>query len=196
MDVAVYLIGLDRLGHLGQVVPANLITAVQGGDHRFDLQIIFVALVGLQGGDELFHLAHGLLVVDGQQHPGFDIHQVGSHGDKVAGNLQVQLPPLIHPLHVLVQNEGNLNVLDFQLVLAQQVEDQVQRAHKVLHILLFCLHHPFQVVNGSLQGPTSPFQDYLFVIITVCPGKDKIKSHWLSFIWTIKVKRDNRHPGR
>ena len=58
MDVAVYLIGLDRLGHLGQIVPANLIAAVQGGDHRFDLQIVLVALAGLQGRDQLYHLEH------------------------------------------------------------------------------------------------------------------------------------------
>ena len=157
VDVAVNLIGLDRLGLLGQIVPADLVAAVQGGGHRLDLQIILIALVGLQGGDELLHLADSLLVVDGEEHAGLDINQVGGHGHKVAGHLQVQLLPPVHPLHVLVQDEGDLDVLNLQLVFAQQVEDQVQRTHKVLHMLLLCLHHPFQVVNGCLQGPTSPF---------------------------------------
>ena len=113
--------------------------------------------MGLQSGDELFHLAHGLLVVDGQQHPGLDVHQVGGHGYELAGYLQVKLAALIHPLHILVQDEGDLDILDLQLVLAQQVEDQVQWTHKVPHAFLLRLHHPFQVVNGCLQGPTSPF---------------------------------------
>ena len=106
----------------------------------------------LQRGHQLFQFGEGLLIVDGQQHAGLDIDQLGRHGDELAGYLQVQLPPLVHPGQILVQNEGDLNVLDLHLVFAQQVKDQVQGADKVLHVLCFGLDHPFQVVDRTVQS--------------------------------------------
>ena len=109
-----------------------------------------MALVLLQGGDELLHLGEGLLIVDGEKHSGLDEYQLGRHGYKFAGHLQVQLLALVHPVHVLVQNHRNLDVLDLHLVLGQQAEDQVQRAGKVLHVLRLCLDHLFQMKNRRL----------------------------------------------
>ena len=96
--IAVELVDGKMLGTLGDVVPAVEIAFPQLGGHSLDLQIAFLALVLLQGGNELFHLAHSLLVVDGQEHPGLDIHQVGGHGDKLAGYVQVQRLAPVHPV--------------------------------------------------------------------------------------------------
>ena len=113
---------------------------------------MLLSLVGLQGRNELFQLGQCLLVVDGQQHPGLDIHQVGSHGYKLAGNLQIQLPSPVHPGQILVQDQGELNVLYLHLVFGQQMEDQIQGTHKVLHPGFLCLYHPFQVVDRTVQS--------------------------------------------
>ena len=125
VDVAVGPVGLEGLGGLCDKVPAIAELLVQQGDDLFDFQIVFVALMGLQGGNELFHLAHGLLVVDGQEHPGLDIHQMGGHGNKLTGYLQIQLLALVHPGQVLVQDQGDLDVLDLHFVFAQQVQNKV-----------------------------------------------------------------------
>ena len=111
--------------------------------------------MGLQGGNELFHLAHGLLVVDGQEHPGLDIHQMGGHGNKLTGYLQIQLLALVHPGQVLVQDQGDLDVLDLHFVFAQQVQNKVQRPHKVLQILGAVLDHPLQMIDGTVQSRPS-----------------------------------------
>ena len=155
MDVAVLLVGLEGFRLLGEKVPAVGVPLVQLGDHLFDLQVILVALVGLQGGDELFHLAQGLLVVDGQEHPGLDIQQLGGHGDKLAGHLQVQLLALVHPGQVLVQNQGDLDVLDLHFIFAQQMENQVQRTCEVLQVLGPGLHHPLQMIDRTVQSYAS-----------------------------------------
>ena len=151
MDVAVGLVRLDSLRRLGQVVQPHRVAIRQSGHHRLDTDVVLPPLMLLQGGHQLFQLGESLLVVDRQQHPGLDIHQLGRHGDELAGHLQVQLPPLVHPGQILVQNQGDLNVLDLHLVLAQQMEDQVQGAVEVLHILPV-LDHFFQMVNGRFDG--------------------------------------------
>jgi hypothetical protein len=109
-----------------------------------------VALVLLQRSNQLFHLRRRLFVLNGQQHAGFDIHKVRRHGDKLTGNLQIKLLPLVHPLDVLVENEGNLDILDFHFIFAEQVQNQIQRAVEVLHVL-FGVHHVLQVIYRCVQ---------------------------------------------
>ena len=102
VDVAVGPINRQGLGHLGNIVPADGVAVGQLWHDGLDLGKVFVALVLLQRGNELFHLGEGLLVVDGEQHPRLDEHQVGRHGDKLARHLQIQPLALIHPLQILV----------------------------------------------------------------------------------------------
>ena len=159
MDVAVAPLGLKGLRLLHHQVPAIAIAAVQLRHHSLDLQIVLAALVGLQSGDQLLHLAQGLLVLNGQQHPRFDKNQLGGHGDELAGYLQIHLLAFLHPDQILIQDQRDLNVPDLHLIFAQQVQDQIQGAYKVLPVLFFALHHPFQVVDGRLHRlpPLSAF---------------------------------------
>ena len=155
MNVLIALLGGGGLRGLGDVVPAVQPPLVQLVHHRFDLQIVLVALAGLQGRDQLFHLGKSLLVVDGQEHPGLDIHQMGGHSHKLTGDFQVQLPAAVHPLQVLFQNQGDLDVLNLHLVFTEQVEDQVQRAGKILQIFRLRLDHVLQMVDRTVQTLTS-----------------------------------------
>jgi hypothetical protein len=90
VDVAVGPADRQVLRYLGDVIPADGVAIGQLPRYRLDLQIVLMALVRLQRSDELLHLAEGLLVVDGQQHPGLDKDQLGSHRHKVAGHFQIQ----------------------------------------------------------------------------------------------------------
>ena len=65
----------------------------------------------LQGADQLGHFAFGLLVLYGEQHPGFDKHQLGGHGGKLAGYLQIHPLPPLQILQILLQNKGDGDVL-------------------------------------------------------------------------------------
>ena len=152
MDIAVGPVRLNGLRHFGDEVSPIAVPPVQQGGDLLDFQIVLIALVLLQAGNELLHLAQGLLVVDGEEHPRLDIDQLGGHGDKLAGYLQVHLLAGGHPGQILVQDQRDLNVLDLHLVFAQQVKDQVQGADKVLHVLCFGLDHPFQVVDRTVQS--------------------------------------------
>ena len=96
------------------------------------------------------HLVFGLLILQGQEHPCLDIHQVGSHGHKLAGHLQVHLLAPVQIRQILVQNQGNGDILYFDLILTQQEQDQVQGPLKILE-LLFSLDHLFQLINGTFQ---------------------------------------------
>ena len=53
---------------------------------------------------------------------------------------------------ILVQDQGNGDVLDLDFILAQQKQDQVQRPLEILK-LLFSLNHLFQLINGTFQLP-------------------------------------------
>ena len=178
VDIAVAPVRTNRLRRLGKAVPAHAVLLVQLRDHLPNLQIALIPLVGLQGGNELLHLAQSLLIVDGQQHPGLDIDQVGGHGDKLAGHLQIQFLPLGHPLEVLVQDQSDLDVLDLHFVFIQQMEDQIQRTHKILQILGFHLDHPLQVIDGAVHGRTSlPRHRNIIRKSSTPPGRRGIGPH-------------------
>ena len=79
---------------------------------------MFAAPPFLQGLKQRVHLAFGLVILNGQQHPGLEIHQMGRHDDKFAGHLQIKLLPPGHPVQILVQQKGNLDVPNLDLVFA------------------------------------------------------------------------------
>ena len=78
---------------------------------------------------------------------------MGGHRDKLAGHLKVELLSFFDPVQILIQDQRDLDILDLHLVFTEQMKDQIQRPHEVLHILFFCLYHTFQVVDRCLHGP-------------------------------------------
>ena len=124
-----------------------------GGD-SLDLRVVLAAAPLLQGFDKQVHLTLGLLVLDGQKHPGFDEHELGGHGDKLAGHLQVHPLPPLQVLQILVQDQGDRNVRNLYLIFRQQVEDQIQGPLEVLHSLP-AVHHALQLVDRAVHPVTS-----------------------------------------
>ena len=111
--------------------------------HGFHVSIALSPAALLQGLDQGLHLALGLLVLDGEEHPGFQVDQVGGHGGKLAGGLQVQPLPLVQPAQVLVADQGDGDILNLHLVLTQQKQNQVQGPLKVLKLLRPGVDHFF-----------------------------------------------------
>ena len=63
-----------------------------------------------------------------QQRNGFDVHKTRGHLQKLTGNFHIRLLPLLNVVHVLFQQFTDFNIVDIQFVLADQLQDQVQRA--------------------------------------------------------------------
>ena len=105
----------------------------------------------LQGLDQGVHLGLGLLILQGEEHPGLEVDQVGGHGDELAGDFQVHLPPLLQPGHILVADQGHGDVLDLHLILAEKEENQVQGTLEVPHLLRPGADHLFQFIDRVLQ---------------------------------------------
>ena len=94
MPVAVGLVRLIGLRALGKQAEAQLIARAQLLCGLLDLLIGVLPLPLLQGFDELIHLALRFLLLRlGKEHSRFDIHEIGRHGDKLAGDFH------IHALH-------------------------------------------------------------------------------------------------
>ena len=119
--VLVDLSPLHRLRRTGEDIPSEFSHGLQPGGHGLHLGVVLVALPLLQRGDQGIHLALGLLIFNGEKHPGLDVHQLGGHGDELAGHLQIHLLPPGQPRHVLVADQGDGDVLDLHFVLAQQI---------------------------------------------------------------------------
>ena len=64
----------------------------------------------------------------GQEHPALDLHQRGGHDEKFAGDLEVQLLHRVQDRDVLLRHRLDRDVVDVYLVLADQEEQQVERA--------------------------------------------------------------------
>ena len=54
------------------------------------------------------------------------------HGDKLAGHLQVHLLAPVQIRQILLQNGGDLDILYFNFILAQQLKNNIQRPLKIL----------------------------------------------------------------
>ena len=84
------------------------------------------------------------------------------HGDKVAGDFQIELLALLQIGKILVQDERDGDILYFDLVFREQVKDQVKRPLKVLQLLAAAfLHHALELEDG---------------VIHVLPQKNKLNS--------------------
>ena len=152
VDIPVHPAGKLGLRALGKGRSPLLVPLRKLGQHRQNPGIVLMALAGLQGGNEFLHLRLGLLVLLGQQHSGLQKHQVGGHGDKLPRHLQVQRPPGGHPGQKLGQNARKGDVPNGNPILLQQMEDQIQRAHKVLGGLRAVPHHTFNVIDRAFHG--------------------------------------------
>ena len=77
---------------------------------------------------------------------------MGSHSDELAGHLQIHLLAPLQIFQILVQNQGDGDILYFDLVLTQQEQDQIQRAFEILQrFVALGLYHLFQLENRIVQ---------------------------------------------
>ena len=97
---------------------------------------LFIELVFLQPADErLFRRFLAVLRRFGrarQQRAGFDFQQRRGHGQKLAGRVHVQLVHAAHRGQILLGDFGNEYILDIHLRAGNQVQQQVERAFKLL----------------------------------------------------------------
>ena len=149
--VFVDLAPLHGLRAPGLDAAAELLHWLQALGGLADLGVALMAAALLQGLDQGVHLALGLLILQREEHPGLEVDQVGGHGDELAGDLQVHLPPLLQPGHILVADQGHGDVLDLHLILAEKEEDQVQGTLEVPHLLRPGADHLFQFIDRVLQ---------------------------------------------
>src|SRR5439155_18956563 len=63
-----------------------------------------------------------------KQHPRFDVDQRGRHENKFTRKVDIQLLEQMEIVEVLFGDPGDGNVVDIDLLLADQVEQQVERA--------------------------------------------------------------------
>ena len=89
--------------------------------HQFLARILF--------GRNLFELG-----IFGQQHARLDVDQGGGHVDELGAQLDVQLESALHVLEILLRDGGNGDVVDVDLLLADQVEQQVERPIVLLQV--------------------------------------------------------------
>ena len=64
---------------------------------------------------------------DRQEHAALDVHQRGRHDEEVAGEFQVVLLLRAQDLEVLLRDLLDRDVVDIDLVLADQEQEQIQR---------------------------------------------------------------------
>ena len=151
VGILIDLAPLDGLGIPGEDVAAELPHGAQLRCQGLHLDVMLTAAPFLQGLDQGVHLALGLGILNREKHPGLEIHQMGCHGDKLAGHFQIQLLPLFQPAEILVADQGDGDVLDLHFVFAQQKQNKIQRAFKVLHLLRLGADHLFQFEYRVLQ---------------------------------------------
>ena len=147
MLIAVALLPAQGFRLLGEQAPADLVSRLQHRHGLPDLLHGFLPLPLHQRLAQQVKLAFRLgLFRRRQEHFGFDQHQVGRHGDELAGNFH------IHPLHfvqisqILLQNCGNGHILNFDFILAQQLKNNIQRPLKILQNVGFGMDDALQTV--------------------------------------------------
>ena len=69
----------------------------------------------------------------GQQHGGLDVNEPRGHLQKFAGNLQAAFAHLLDGAQILLEQLGNLDIINIQLVPGYQLQDEVERALIFLH---------------------------------------------------------------
>ncbi len=72
--------------------------------------------------------------VHGQQHLGLDVDQRRGHVDELGAQVDIQLAGLFHVREVLLRDGCDGDVLDFDLLAADQIEKQIERTVVVLQV--------------------------------------------------------------
>jgi hypothetical protein len=86
-----------------------------------------------------------------QQHPALDLDEHGRHQQVLAGQFEVVGPDLLHVLQVLSRDAGQRDVEDVEVLLADQVEQQVQRPFEGLQKDLQRVGRDVQVLRHAEQ---------------------------------------------
>ena len=69
-----------------------------------------------------------------QQHLGLDVNQRRRHVDELRSQIDIQLARLFHVRKILRGDGGDGDVLDIDLLLANQVQQQIERPFVVLQM--------------------------------------------------------------
>jgi hypothetical protein len=80
----------------------------------------------------IFLLALGCLGIARQQQLALDVDQQGSHVDEFRRNVHVQVLQVFHIPKILSRDFGNGNVININILLADKVQQQIERA--VIHL--------------------------------------------------------------
>ena len=106
----------------------------------------------------LFQLL-GFLLVLGQQHDRLDIDEPRRHRQEFRGDIHLILLHAVDLLHVLVEEIGDLNIVDIDLVLGDQAQQQVERTLKHGQLVLqLCLHSFTLLDKGQKRQLCQPSQ--------------------------------------
>ena len=153
MAVFVNLPALHRLGVARRDAASELPHRAERLRQQLDAKVRVLLRPLLERGDELVHLALRLLILEREQHPRLDVHQMCRHCDELARDLEIELLSLLEIGEVLVQDERDGNVLNFYFIFRQQEEDEVQRSLKVLQRFRAALvDHALQLENGIVHS--------------------------------------------
>src|ERR1700727_1496500 len=75
----------------------------------------------------IFLLFGGRIRIARQQHFRLDVNQHGRHVNEIGGDVHIQLANLFDVCQILRSNLGDGNVVDIDVLLADEVEQQVER---------------------------------------------------------------------
>ena len=119
MDIAVGLVPAQRLRLLGEHAAANVVPGFQSRDSDAYLLHGLFPLAFQQGLAQQVHFVFRFLPLGGgKQHFCFNEHQVGGHGNELAGDVHVQPLHLVQVGQILLQNGRNGHILNFDFVFA------------------------------------------------------------------------------
>jgi hypothetical protein len=127
-----------RKSHLGQA-------------HRGELDLLVLEQAAHQLGARVLGLGAALLALGRQQHARLDLDEHGRHEQVFGGQLQVAAADLVHVAQVLARDIHHGDVEDVEVLLADQVEQQVQRPLEGLQEDLQRVRRDVQVLRQREQ---------------------------------------------
>ena len=137
--------------HLGlQKIAAVLRDHIQL--HRSHFHLLVFEQAAYQLGPRVFGLFALGHFFGGQQHARLDLDEHGRHEQVFGGQLQVALADFLHITQVLACHARHGNVENVEVLLADQVQQQVQRAFKSLQKHLQRIRRNVQVAGHGEQG--------------------------------------------
>src|SRR5213080_1493899 len=79
----------------------------------------------------IFDLFLGSERIARQQHARLELDQLGRHHQEITGHGEVQFLHQLQVTKILVRDAGDRDVVDIDLLLANQVEEKIERSFKV-----------------------------------------------------------------